>query len=119
MDLNEDGFYSRLYKAFEKGLNSKLKTRPKVDKKIIKISHDDQIHMRERYDHLKTWRIKISKKLNLAPSIIWPLASLNRLAKKSHQLELELSDISIKNWQKEMFSKDLDKFLTSLINIQL
>ena len=35
MDLNEDGFYSRLYKAFEEGLNSKLKTRPKVDKKII------------------------------------------------------------------------------------
>ena len=117
MDLNEDGFYFRLYKAFEEGLNSKLKTRPKVDKKIIKISHDDQIHMRERFDHLKTWRIKISKKLNLAPSIIWPLASLNRLAKKSHQLELELSNISIKNWQKEMFSKNLDKFLTSLINI--
>ena len=73
--------------------------------------------MKERLEYLKSWRMKISKKLNLAPSLIWPLASLNRLAKKSHEFESELSDISIKNWQKKMFSKDLDNFLTSLIKV--
>ena len=117
MDLNENGFYFRLNEAFEEGIKSKLKPRPKIDKKIIKISHDDQIHMKERLEHLKSWRINISKKLNLAPSLIWPLASLNRLAKKSHEFESELSDISIKNWQKKVFSKDLDNFLTSLIKV--
>jgi len=117
IDFNEDNFSFRLYKAFEQGINSKNITRPKMNKEIIKISHDDQIYMKERLEYLKTWRIKLAKKLNLTPSLIWPLSSLSRLAKKSHKLESELSDMSIRNWQKKMFSNDLDDYLKSLFQV--
>ncbi|MBN19620.1 MAG: hypothetical protein CL758_09130 [Chloroflexi bacterium] len=117
ISFKKNAFYLRLFKAFEKGINCEIKPRPKVEKKIIKISHDDQINMKERLHHLKSWRNRMSKKLNIAPSLVWPLASLNRLSKKSHKFELELFDISIRDWQKKIFSKDLDQFLSSLLKI--
>jgi len=68
----------------------------------------------KRLSLLKIWRTSLGETLSLDPSLLWPKASLERLAKAPDTLEIELKSKDIRHWQREQFASSLQDFLKSL-----
>ena len=68
----------------------------------------------KRLGLLKIWRTSQGETLSLDPSLLWPKASLERLAKAPDTLEIELKSKDIRHWQREQFASSLQYFLKSL-----
>jgi len=68
----------------------------------------------KRLGLLKIWRTSLGETLSLDPSLLWPKASLERLAKAPDTLEIELKSKDIRHWQREQFASSLQDFLKSL-----
>ena len=75
-----------------------------------RVSHE-QI---QRLSHLKAWRASLSATLSLDPSLLWPTASLERLAKAPDTLSVELTSANIHHWQRDHFASSLHAYLESL-----
>jgi ribonuclease D len=67
-----------------------------------------------RLNHLKEWRISLGNGLALDPSLIWPLASLERLAVAPDNLSIEIGSGEIRQWQRDTFLSSLQACLESL-----
>ena len=63
---------------------------------------------------LKSWRSSIGVSFSLEPSLLWPTASLERLAKDPNTLDIELKSGDIRHWQREHFASSLSVLLKSL-----
>jgi len=61
----------------------------------------------ERLQKLKKWRLKLGEQLTLDPALLWPMASLERLAKSPHTLDAELGSPDVRRWQREEFAAAL------------
>ncbi len=64
-----------------------------------------------RLDILKKWRTGKGKEFSLDPAILWPVASLQRIARKPALLSEELSDDNnpdVRNWQKKLLANELE-----------
>jgi len=73
---------------------------------------------RDRYEEkrlqfLKEWREDIAKSLSLNPSLIWPMASLERLARNSNGLDTELESDGLRQWQIDQFALSLAELMKS------
>jgi len=68
----------------------------------------------QRLGHLKAWRISLGITLSLDPSLLWPMASLERLAKAPNMLDSELNSADIRRWQRDRFTAALSAYLESL-----
>ena len=68
----------------------------------------------QRLTHLKAWRVSLGATLSLDPSLLWPTASLERLAKAPHSLCVELTSADIRRWQRDRFALALRAYLESL-----
>jgi ribonuclease D len=68
----------------------------------------------QRLGRLKAWRVSLGATHSLDPSLLWPMASLERLAKAPGTLCVELNSADIRRWQRERFSSDLCAYLESL-----
>jgi ribonuclease D len=68
----------------------------------------------QRLRHLKAWRVSLGATLSLDPSLLWPTASLERLAKSPHTLCAELTSADIRHWQRDRFALALRAYLESL-----
>jgi ribonuclease D len=69
---------------------------------------------RERLRHLKGWRAELGAALKLDPALLWPTASLERLALQPESWSAEiLEDNSrdVRNWQRREFSQSLMEIL--------
>ncbi len=75
-----------------------------------RVSHE-QI---QRLSRLKAWRASLSATLSLDPSLLWPTASLERLAKAPDTLGVELTSANIRRWQRDHFASSLHAYLESL-----
>ncbi len=64
-----------------------------------------------RLTGLKSWRMGIAAKLALDPSLIWPMVSLQRLAKEPDTLDAETDSDNVRRWQKEQFYNALQTYL--------
>lgn len=64
-----------------------------------------------RFTSLKTWRTSLAAKLALDPSIIWPMVSLQRLAKEPDTLDTEAISDNVRRWQNEQFTSSLQTYL--------
>jgi ribonuclease D len=71
----------------------------------------DQI---QRLSGLKAWRASLSVTLSLDPTLLWPTASLERLAKAPNTLGVELTSANIRRWQRDHFASSLHAYLESL-----
>jgi ribonuclease D len=60
-----------------------------------------------RLSRLKAWRTAMGVTLSLDPSILWPTASLERLAKAPHTFDVEITSANIRRWQREQFASSL------------
>jgi len=74
-----------------------------------RVSHE-QI---QRLSRLKAWRASLSATLSLEPSLLWPTASLERLAKAPDTLGVELTSANIRRWQRDHFASSLQAYLES------
>jgi ribonuclease D len=61
----------------------------------------------KRLSDLKEWRTSLGSSLSLDPSLIWPLASLERLAKAPDSLNVELASDCVRHWQRDVFAVSL------------
>ena len=64
-----------------------------------------------RLTGLKAWRMGLAAKLSLDPSLLWPMVSLQRLAKEPDTLDAEADSCNVRRWQKEQFLSGLQKYL--------
>jgi ribonuclease D len=65
----------------------------------------------KRLSHLKEWRTSLGFSLSLDPSLIWPLASLERLAKAPDSFNIELASDNVRDWQRDVFTASLRAWL--------
>jgi len=68
----------------------------------------------QRLGRLKAWRTSQGAALCLDPSLLYPAASLERLAKAPETLEGELNSPEVRNWQREQFGASLRAFVKSI-----
>ena len=64
-----------------------------------------------RLTGLKAWRMSLGAKLSLDPSLLWPMASLQRLAREPDTLGAEADSDNVRRWQKEQFLSGLRTYL--------
>jgi hypothetical protein len=60
---------------------------------------------------LKAWRTSLATKLSLDPSLLWPMVSLQRLAKEPDTLDAEADSGNVRRWQNEQFTSLLQTYL--------
>ena len=65
----------------------------------------------ELLKRLKRWRIDQGMQLSIDASLVWPVASLERLAKARHTLGVELESPEVRRWQREHFADSLSAAL--------
>jgi len=75
-----------------------------------RISHEQF----QRLGRLKAWRASLGATLSLDPTLLWPIASLERLAKAPNTLDVELTSANIRRWQCNHFASSLHAYLESL-----
>jgi len=61
----------------------------------------------ERLQILKKWRVSLGSHLSIDPALVWPMASLERLAKAPRTLGAELQSPEVRQWQREQFAASL------------
>ena len=61
----------------------------------------------ERLQMLKKWRVNLGRQLSIDPALVWPMASLERLAKAPSSLGAELQSHEVRQWQREQFATSL------------
>ncbi|MBI4330754.1 MAG: HRDC domain-containing protein [Chloroflexi bacterium] len=68
----------------------------------------------QRLGRLKAWRLSLGDTLSLDPPLLWPTASLERLARAPDTLDSELTSAEIRRWQRDRFPATLRAYLESL-----
>ena len=61
----------------------------------------------ERLQILKKWRVDLGTQVSIDPALVWPRASLERLAKAPRTLGTELQSSEVRQWQREQFAASL------------
>ena len=103
-------FGKGLQQALQNGLASPPVYRQKLPIKTIRTS-EEQV---QRLSRLKEWRTSLGLSLSLDPSLLWPMASLERLARAPDTLGVEITHDSIRHWQRDVVAPYLKSWLESL-----
>ena len=96
-----------LEKALRDGLAAPPVSRPSVEYERMT---SEQF---QRLSRLKAWRMSLGASLSLDPSLLWPMASLERLARVPDTLDAELTSAGIRRWQRDRFAAALAACLES------
>ena len=102
-------------KRFGQGLQQALRngiTAPPIHRphpiKAVRAS-EEQV---QRLSRLKEWRTSLGSSLSLDPSLLWPLTSLQRLAKAPDTLSVEFTSDNIRHWQRDVVASSLQACLS-------
>ncbi len=104
----------RVEAAIDEGLRSPPVTRPKRVRSEETWSPANRDKVRVRSRSLKTWRNELGRELGLNPGLLWPAASLERLARCPGSLDAELTSPEVRSWQKLEFSASLRIVMAAL-----
>ncbi len=104
-------------KRFGQGLQQSLRngiTAPPIHRphpiRAVRAS-EEQV---QRLSRLKEWRTSLGTSLSLDPSLVWPLTSLERLAKAPDTISVEITSDDIRHWQRDVIGPSLQACLESL-----
>ena len=97
-------------KAISEGKSAKPPKRP-VQPRQPRIPRGQREAISRRLGKLKQWRIAQGKELSLDPALIWPMRSLQRIARAPDKLESEMQDPEVRRWQRKEFGKSLRRAL--------
>jgi ribonuclease D len=68
----------------------------------------------QRLSRLKAWRVSLGARLSLDPPLLWPTASLERIARTPDNLGIELNSPNVRRWQRDQFTSSLKAFVKTL-----
>lgn len=97
-------------KAIAEGKSAKPPKRP-IQPRQPRIPRGQREAISRRLATLKQWRIAQGKDLSLDPALLWPMRSLQRIAREPDKLESEMQDSEIRRWQRKEFGKSLRRAL--------
>jgi ribonuclease D len=102
-------FGAGLKSAIRKGLVS-----PPVKRPPFRLSHQPRPSVAQvrLAKELRSWRTEEGKRLSLDPALIWPAASLDRLARAPATLDQELESPEVRRWQAREFRGPLRAYLS-------
>lgn len=60
---------------------------------------------------LKQWRLEVGQDLEIDPALVWPAASLERIAANEAACEYEMHSEPVRNWQRREFGDSLCEFI--------
>ena len=101
-------FRQGLQQALRNGLAAPLIQTPAVVS--TGLLSPEQLH---RLGRLKVWRASLGATLSLDPALLWPTASLERLAKAPDTFGVEVTSSNIRRWQRDQFASSLHGYLES------
>ena len=104
----------RLKPAIKQGLKSSPVVLPKPTRNGEARDRAELRRAEARLRKLKSWRLNLGRRLKLDPSLLWPRASLERLARDPSTLPSELDSREVRDWQRSEFSVSLHKVVASL-----
>ena len=104
----------RLRDAIREGLDADPVRPPKQTPYRERLSPSERGKVGERMKRLKQWRTALGTQLGLDPSLLWPTASLTRLARSPGTLSAELESPDVRLWQSREFDHSLRDVLSSL-----
>ena len=104
----------RLRDAIREGLDADPIRPPKQTSSRERLSPSERGKVGERMKRLKQWRTSLGAELGLDPSLLWPTASLTRLARSPGSLPAELEGPDVRRWQAKEFDHSLRGVLSSL-----
>ena len=104
----------RLKAAIDEGLRSPPVTRPKRTRSEETWSPAERDSVRVRSRSLKAWRNELGKDLRLNPGMLWPAASLERLARCPGSFQAELTSPEVRRWQELEFGAALRGVIAAL-----
>ncbi len=96
-------FKTELAKAIDAGKRAEPIARPPIKRIRIDPGYAERLHQ------LKQWRRTVGEGLSLDPAIIWPMNSLERIAKDPETLGDEMQAPEVRAWQREQFGASLEK----------
>ena len=67
-----------------------------------------------RLSSLKAWRASLGVTLSLDPSLLWPKASMERLARAPETLNAEIDSSNIRRWQRDHIASSIRTHMESL-----
>jgi ribonuclease D len=104
----------RLLSAVRDGLRASPVRRPKSPTRNNRhrIARGQQVRARLR--NLKEWRADLGRLMALDPGLLWPAASLERLAASPESLDDELEKPDVRRWQRREFGTSIRGFLATL-----
>jgi ribonuclease D len=92
--------------AIKKGRAAEPLQRPRPPRGR-RLSRAERAKVGQRLDKLKAWRTEHAKRLSLAVGLLWPMASLQRIAFFPGDLETEIQASEIRQWQRDEFEDSL------------
>ena len=104
----------KLRSAIQQGMDAAPVRRPKKAHARERLSPSERRQSGERMNRLKQWRKSLGEELGLDPSLLWPTASLTRLARNPDSLREELGSEEVRKWQASEFEPSLRGLLSSL-----
>ncbi len=100
-------FGQGLQQALRNGITAPPIHRPRPIKAVR--ASEEQV---QRLSRLRDWRTSLGSSLSLDPSLLWPLTSLERLAKAPDTLSVELTSDEIRHWQRDVVASSLQACLS-------
>ena len=100
-------FGQGLQEALHNGMTAPPIHRP-ARSRFVRASEEEV----KRLSYLKEWRTSLGFSLSLDPSVLWPLSSLERLARAPDSLSVELASDDIRRWQRDVVASSLQACLS-------
>ena len=101
-----------LRRAIEDGLAAPAVRRPARERSAgAPLTRADRVRAKDRLALLKGWRTGLGSRLGLDPALLWPAASLTRLARRPEDLDTELAAPEVRQWQRREFEAELRRLL--------
>ena len=110
---------TRLKKAIHTGLGTTPIKRPaKTHSQKQNLNQKELNSVKDNLKSLKEWRDNWSKILSVESGLLWPMVSLQRLAKNPNSLNIECKGDDVRKWQQNQFEKSMTTLLIKLANVE-
>ena len=100
--------------AIREGMEAEPVSVPKKSALRERLGGTERRKVGGRMARLKGWRKALGAELALAPSLLWPTASLTRLARYPDSLGAELDGADVRAWQAKEFAPSLRDALAEM-----
>ena len=103
-----------LQQAINRGVMSDPVQRPGRERKSDPLTPEDRKVVDVRLRTLKAWRSQLGEELGLNPGLLWPVGSLERLARCPTLLAAEVAGRDVRHWQGREFGSSMQRVLEDL-----